>query len=54
MLPKRIYKPFYMAVKGNRDQATSMQNKIAKVGFKTDSVRVFPDDIESINLKEKK
>lgn len=52
-LPKKTYKPFYMAVKGSREQAVLMQNQIAKVGFKAGDERIFPDDIESINLKVK-
>ena len=49
---KKTYKNFYMGVKGNRDQAVLMQNQIARSGFMADSERVFPDSIESINLKE--
>ncbi len=47
------YMNFYLAVKGNREQAVLMQDHIAKVGFTTDGIRVFNDDIESITLKKK-
>ncbi len=50
-LPKRKYENYYMGVKGTRSQASMMQDEIAKKGFKTGDVRVFSDDIESINLK---
>lgn len=50
-LPKRKYKNYYLGVKGTRPQASMMQDEIAKKGFKTGDMRVFADDIESINLK---
>ena len=50
-LPKRTFKNYYMGVAGSREQASMMQDQIAKTGFKSEGVRVFPDDIESINLK---
>jgi len=52
-LPKRVYDNFYLGVQGSREDAVVMQNTISKVGFKTGDHRVFPDDIESINLKKK-
>ena len=50
---KKTYKNFYMGVKGSREQAAEMQNQIARHGFMNDGERIFPDSIESINLKEK-
>lgn len=52
-LPKRTYKNYYMGVKGTRKQAVMMQDEISKIGFKAEGVRVFADDIESVNLKTK-
>lgn len=53
VLPKRVYKNFYVGIQGEREQAVAMQDKIRCVGFKAEGERIFPDDIESINLKRK-
>ncbi len=53
VLPKRVYKNYYLGVRGSRKQAVLVQNTISRVGFRAEGERVFPDDIESINLKRK-
>ena len=53
LLPKRVYANFYVGVKGSRQDAVELQNTISRKGFKTGDHRIFPDDIESINLKKK-
>ena len=53
LLPKRVYKNFYMGIKGDREDAVLVQDRIRCVGFKAEGERIFPDDIESINLKKK-
>ncbi len=53
VLPKRVYNNCYMSVKGSREEAVKLQDRISRVGFKINGNRIFPDDIESINLKKK-
>lgn len=53
VLPKRVYKNFYVGMNCSREQAVVMQDRIRCVGFKAEGERIFPDDIESINLKKK-
>ena len=53
LLPKRVYDNCYVSVKGSRQDAVDLQNKISRNGFFIKGNRIFPDDIESINLKKK-
>lgn len=52
-LPKRVYKNFYLTVKGNMEEAEEYQKLISRVGFISEGERTFADDIESINLRLK-
>ena len=53
VLPKRVYDNCYVSIKGSRQDAVDLQNQISRVGFTIKGNRIFPDDIESINLKKK-
>lgn len=48
----RTYANFYLGVKGDRDTAVVMQNEIAKRGFKAGDRRYWPDEIETLTLKQ--
>lgn len=48
----RKYKNYYVCVSGDREAAMKMQDQIAKRGFKADDRRFFPDEIETLSLKQ--
>ncbi len=48
----RKYKNFFLAISGTEQEATLMQRQVAKKGFKAEGRRFFPDEIETLNLKE--
>jgi predicted GNAT family N-acyltransferase len=48
----REYENYYLAVKGDLESAEHMQKMIAKRGFKAEGRRYFPDEIESLNIKD--
>ena len=48
---KREYKNFFLGFRGSEDEANDMRGGIAGLGFKGESQRYFPDQIESVTLK---
>jgi len=48
----RKYANYFMAVEGDRAAAEKMQAVVAKKGFKVEGRRYFPDEIESLNIKQ--
>ena len=49
----REYGNYYVAVQGDRSAAETVQQKIAKYGFVAEDHRFFPDEIESLNIKNR-
>ena len=50
--PKRTYKNYYLGAE-EKNTANAMAEVIAKKGFKSGDERFFPDQIESIVVKER-
>lgn len=48
----REYKTFYLGVKGTEEDAKASQFLIAKTGFEAEGRRFFPDEIETLTIKE--
>lgn len=48
----RKYANYYLGVDGDEVAAKVMRDQIAKVGFKADGRRFFPDEIETLNIKQ--
>jgi len=48
----RTYKNFYLGVSGSREDAEILQERIAKKGFRSGEDRYFPDQIETLSLKQ--
>ena len=48
----RKFANYYLGVDGDKVAAQVMRDRIAKVGFKADGRRFFPDEIETLNIKQ--
>lgn len=50
--PNKVFKNFYLAA-SDREVAEVMTRAISSKGFKAEGERIFPDQIESIVIKER-